>query len=199
MKKARTKGDAWRETAETWLQETGEAMEKAYGEYFKKKHKYARPRLKPPERLTVQVFTNCPVIDRIADEWKLMKIWVRPKYTLEEIYHKARVRWKERWGINWQEEEMMMRSIWKKDCQRDWSEIKRWIEGTNYRLFMQMKGTGKDQREKLRRWKGWNKFFRQREWRREGCKCWLADHPEWEDTWKEPKEWLPGEKEWIEG
>jgi hypothetical protein len=66
----------------------------------------SKPRLKAPRRLWVEVVTNRPVEDAITDEWKLMKIEVGPKYTLQEIHHKVRTRWKDRWKVTWAEEEM---------------------------------------------------------------------------------------------
>jgi hypothetical protein len=111
--------ESWRQTAESWHQRLMWGYREAdrAGQKFRLQH--ARPRLKAPRRLWIQVFTNRPIEDTMANEWKLMKIEVGPKYTLQEIYHKVRSRWKDRWKVDWDEEEM---DPWiggeKKECGR---------------------------------------------------------------------------------
>jgi hypothetical protein len=45
----------------------------------------------------------------------------------------------------------------------------------------------------------WDKFLEGRRWKRKMWEEWLQENPSWTDSWEEPNEWLPGEKERIEG
>jgi hypothetical protein len=101
--RARKWDGSWRQKAENWVQVMEEATKAAAHANFDMIMQHARPRLKAPRKLLIEVFTNKPARDRITDEWKLMRIEVSPRYTMQDIYHKARSRWKERWKIEWAE------------------------------------------------------------------------------------------------
>jgi hypothetical protein len=80
------------------------------------------------------------VDDQIANEWKLMKIEVGPRYTMNEIYHKVRSRWKDRWKIDWDEEMMDPWKAWGQEGHLERDQIKEWVEGERIMLLVQQKG-----------------------------------------------------------
>jgi hypothetical protein len=45
----------------------------------------------------------------------------------------------------------------------------------------------------------WSRFLEGSRWKRKIWNELLQDNPLWAETWEEPNEWLPGEKERIEG
>jgi hypothetical protein len=139
MKEAKRKNTAWRAKLEGWKQEMQEAMRKTTRDDLDRKEQYARQRSKAPRRLKIEVLTNNPVQDPVLDDWKIMKILASPRYTLEDVCHKVRSRLKDRWKIEWKEEETEQRSIWSEEGRRNWSEMKSWIDGTRYIMVIQMK------------------------------------------------------------
>jgi hypothetical protein len=106
LRKHKKGSDMWKEKAQSWEirleQEPKEAME----ERIRLRLQHARPRLKAPRRLWIEVLTNRPVKHRVIDRWKTMSIEVDPRYTAEEICHKVRSRWKDRWKVEWEDEEI---------------------------------------------------------------------------------------------
>jgi hypothetical protein len=107
---------------------------------FELRSQHARPRLKAPRRLLIEVFTNRPVQDRISDEWKLMKIEVRPQYTMKEVYHKVRSRWKDRWKIEWPKEDMEAWKSWGQEGLVDEDQIRSWADGERIIMMVQKRG-----------------------------------------------------------
>jgi hypothetical protein len=137
------------------------------------------------------------VDDPIANEWKLKKIEVGPRYTVNEIYHKVRSRWKDRWKIDWDEELMYPWESWGQEGRLDRNQIREWIDGERIMLLVQQKG-GSLIEEMMNEEEFWDKFLCGRKWKKKVWLEWIKNNPEWEQSWKEPESWLPGEKQWSE-
>jgi hypothetical protein len=102
MKKCKS-NEPWKEEMENWTGKMKQAKLAACKASFDLRLEHAKPRLKAARRLTIEVFTNRPGEDQIADRWKMM-IKVKPSYTIKEVYQKVKTRWKDRWKIEWSEE-----------------------------------------------------------------------------------------------
>jgi hypothetical protein len=92
---------------------------------------------------------------------------------------------------------MELKKVWDSEGQADWSEVKSQIEGTSHVMYAKMKGE-EDVSEQIDLSNHWAEFFKKTEWRKKLSKKWQKKNPGWEERWQEPKEWLPGEREWIE-
>jgi hypothetical protein len=137
------------------------------------------------------------VEDQIVNEWKLMKIEVGPKYTMNEIYHKVRTRWKERWKVDWEEEWMDPWQSWGQEGQLDQNQIRDYIDGERVMLLIQQKG-GSLVEEMMNEEGFWDKFLCGPKWKKREWLEWIKDNPDWDQEWEKPEGWFPGEKEWFE-
>jgi hypothetical protein len=85
------RGDGmWKQKMKTWEARLEQDNREAIHRYIGFRLQRAKPRLRAPRRLWIEVVTNLPVEHRVIDRWKRMKIEVGPTYTMEEIYYKLR-------------------------------------------------------------------------------------------------------------
>jgi hypothetical protein len=158
---------------------------------------HAKPRLKVPRRLWIEVLTNRPADDPIVNEWKPMKIEMGPKYTMNEVYHKVRSRWKDRWKIDWDEELMDPWKAWGQERLLDQDQSREWIDRERIMLLVQPRG-GCLIEDMMNEEGFWDKFLNWRKWKKKEWLEWVNNDPDWERSRKEPEGWLPGEKQWFE-
>jgi hypothetical protein len=93
------RNESWRDGVEGWGEKVKQATLAAAKASLDLRLERAKPRLRAPRRLMIEVLTNRPVEDRIVDRWKMMRIDVKPTYTMDEVYHKVQSRWKDRWKV----------------------------------------------------------------------------------------------------
>jgi hypothetical protein len=69
-----------------------------------------------------------------------MKIEVGPEYTMNEIYHKVRSRWKDRRKVDWEEEMMDPWQSWGQEGQLERNRVREWTDGERIMLLLQQNG-----------------------------------------------------------
>lgn len=165
MPRAARKGNMnWRQEVESWGPRLKQEQIEAARKGLDLRLQHAKPRLKAPRRLRIEVFTNRPINDPVANEWKMMKIEAGPRYTMNEIYHKVRSRWKDKWKVDWKEERMDPWMVWGQEGRLDPDQVKDWIEGERFMLLVQQKGDHvieeMQMEELLKEGNLWEKFLR---------------------------------------
>jgi hypothetical protein len=202
LRKLKNGDSNWSEGTEDWEARMKQGTAEAIIKMKKAGLRYAKPRLKAPGRLWIEVITNRPIKSRITKRWKVMRIEVEPVYKIEEIYHKVKSRWKDRWKVIWEEDEIDQWQVWGQEGQLGRDSSREWIDGERMILLQQQRGDTlvPELSENLRvkiKWRekllqGWT--WKKREWKK-----WAEANPDWSQEWRRPEEWLPGEQQWFEG
>jgi hypothetical protein len=173
MMKRYMRNESWKEEMESWKETMRQATTAAAKASFDLRLEHAKPRLTTPRRLLIEVFTNRPVEDRIADRWKTMRIDVKPSYTMKEVYHKVGTRWKDRWKVEWPEEMVDNVKTWGQEGQIEDNQLRTWEDGTRFIMLIQMKG--EQFLEEMMQEEGlWNKFLEGSRWKKKMWNEWLA-------------------------
>jgi hypothetical protein len=176
----------WRKEVESWEPRLKQGTIEATRKDLDLRLQHAKPILKAPRRLWMEGFTNRPVDDQIVNEWKLMKIEVGPKYTMDEIYHKVRSRWKDRWEIIWDEDLMDPWQSWGQEGHLGREEAREWIDGKRLLLIVQGKGSSLIE-ELMEKSELWRKLLAGRKWKKKEWLDWTEDNPGWDQEWEAPE------------
>jgi hypothetical protein len=95
LRAAKKGGKEWIKETDGWFERLFMELRDATRKNDDLRLKHAKPRLKAPRGLWIEVLTNRPVEDLTLNRWGQMKIEVGPRYTMKEIYQKVRSRWKD--------------------------------------------------------------------------------------------------------
>jgi hypothetical protein len=84
-----------------------------------------------------------------------------------------------------------------KEGQLEREKIGEWSDGERILLIVQE--TGSPLVGKLMEMSElWKKVLAGRKWKKKEWMEWIENNPGWEQEWKAPEDWLPGEKQWFE-
>jgi hypothetical protein len=136
LRKAKRRKVDWAQETEGWMSRLDEELMETLKKSQDLRLRLTKPRLKAPRRLWIEVWTN-PVVNR----WKQMKIEVGPRCAMEEVYRKVRSRRKDRWKVQWDEDQMDPWQAWGIEGQLGRIEDREWIEGERTALVIQEEGS----------------------------------------------------------
>jgi hypothetical protein len=174
------KENRWRTPVQEWMANL-EAEKQEQQITFEKKRRRCREQMEQPDCLEVQVMSNKPTLEE--EQWKILRVRVRPEYQLSEVVQGV----KESWGTIWADESLKSVSLWGRDGNLSPNEWRTWIDGERFIAIAQPREGRPDIAGKSRsgpKNAPVSKFFKETDWRRERSRRWQEDHPSWQEDWR---------------